>query len=50
VFEPGLERPPFELAEGLYYPNAIESIVTTMEFSAMAGRNTANLIADAATE
>ncbi|AKH97640.1 prenylcysteine lyase family protein [Halanaeroarchaeum sulfurireducens] len=46
-FDPGIDRPPFELADQLYYPNAIESLMTSMEFSALAGRNTATLISDA---
>lgn len=44
--DPDIEQPAFEVADGLYYPNAIESIVTTVEFGAVAGRNTANLIAE----
>jgi len=46
--DPGIEQPSFEIAKELYYPNAIESIVTTIEFGAIAGRNTANLMTSSA--
>lgn len=36
---------PFRLAEGLYYNNAIESAASAMEMSAIAGRNSALLVA-----
>jgi len=47
VFDPDADWPAFELAEGCYYPNAIESMLSTIEFGALAGENVANLIAGA---
>ncbi|KAB7515769.1 hypothetical protein DM867_01080 [Halosegnis rubeus] len=37
--------PPFRLADGLYYVNAMESVASTMETQAIAGRTVANLVA-----
>ncbi|HEX6988522.1 MAG TPA: hypothetical protein VF282_03580, partial [Bacillota bacterium] len=37
--------PPFRLGPGLYYVNAMESAVSTMETEAIAARNVANLLA-----
>lgn len=34
-----------QLCEGLFYPSALESSVSAMEMMAVAGRNTAGLIA-----
>lgn len=45
-FDPGIAKPDFELARGLYYPNAIESLSTSMEFGALAARNTATLLSE----
>jgi prenylcysteine oxidase/farnesylcysteine lyase len=36
--------PYFRLAPGLYYVNAIESVVSTMETEAIAARNVVNLL------
>ncbi|MDZ7747026.1 MAG: NAD(P)-binding protein [Halobacteriales archaeon] len=43
--EPTTPLPPFRLADGLYYPNAMESVASTMETQAIAGRTVANLVA-----
>ena len=42
--DPELPTPPFRLADGLYYVNAMESIVSTMETQAIAARSVANLV------
>ncbi|MFB6163359.1 MAG: FAD-dependent oxidoreductase [Halococcoides sp.] len=47
VYDPDADWPAFELAEGCYYPNAIESLLSTIEFGALAGENVATLIAGA---
>ncbi|RNJ25811.1 prenylcysteine lyase family protein [Halosegnis longus] len=43
--EPTTPIPPFRLADGLYYVNAMESVASTMETQALAGRTVANLVA-----
>lgn len=45
MLEPSSVWPPFRLAPGLYYANAMESAVSTMETEAMAGCNVALLAA-----
>lgn len=45
VLRPGSDLPPFRLAEGLYWVNAMEFAVSTMETEAVAARNVANLVA-----
>lgn len=45
VLRPLNELPPFRLADGLYWVNAMELAVSTMETEAVAARNVANLIA-----
>ena len=42
VLSPMAEWPPFEIAEGLHYINAMESAVSAMETQAVAARNIAN--------
>ncbi len=42
--EPMKEWPPFKLADGLFYTNAMESSFSSMEGQAVAGKNVANLI------
>ncbi|MGE5590768.1 MAG: FAD-dependent oxidoreductase [Bacillota bacterium] len=44
VYRPGMDWPPFVLDEGLFYANAMESGVSTMETEIMAGRNVVNLL------
>ena len=44
VLKPMPEWPPFQLGRGLYYVNALESAVSTMETEAMASRNVVNLL------
>ncbi len=44
VLEPLSPWPPFRLGSGLYYVNAMESAVSTMETEAMASRNAINLL------
>ena len=44
-FDPPEDFARWELAEGLYYPNAIENAASAMEMSALAGRNAALLAA-----
>ncbi|MDI3318121.1 MAG: FAD-dependent oxidoreductase [Bacillota bacterium] len=44
VLSPAEVWPPFRLAPGLYYANAMESAVSTMETEAMAARNVVNLL------
>lgn len=43
VLSPMKEWPDFEISKGLYYINAMESAVSTMETEAVSARNTANL-------
>jgi prenylcysteine oxidase/farnesylcysteine lyase len=45
VLRPSRDLPPFRLAEGLYWVNAMEFAVSTMETEAVAARNVANLVA-----
>jgi prenylcysteine oxidase/farnesylcysteine lyase len=45
VLLPTSELPPFRLADGLYWVNAMEFAVSTMETEAVAARNVANLVA-----
>lgn len=45
VLRPLDELPPFRLADGLYWVNAMELAVSTMETEAVAARNVANLVA-----
>lgn len=42
---PRVELPPFKFAAGLYYVNAMESVVSTMETEVIGSRNVANLVA-----
>ncbi|MDJ0866106.1 MAG: FAD-dependent oxidoreductase [Myxococcota bacterium] len=44
VLRPGGDLPPFRLAEGLYWVNAMEFAVSTMETESVAARNVANLV------
>lgn len=44
VLNPAPVWPPFRLAPGLYYVNAMESAVSTMETEAIAARNVVNLL------
>lgn len=41
---PRVEFPPFKFAPGLYYVNAMESVVSTMETEVIGSRNVANLV------
>jgi prenylcysteine oxidase/farnesylcysteine lyase len=45
VLRPMNELPPFRLADGVYWVNAMELAVSTMETEAVAARNVANLVA-----
>jgi len=45
VLRPSGELPPFRLVDGLYWVNAMEYAVSTMETEAVAARNVANLVA-----
>jgi prenylcysteine oxidase/farnesylcysteine lyase len=45
VLRPLNELPPFRLADGVYWVNAMELAVSTMETEAVAARNVANLVA-----
>jgi prenylcysteine oxidase/farnesylcysteine lyase len=45
VLRPSGDLPPFRLADGLYWVNAMEYAVSTMETEAVAARNVANLVA-----
>ena len=45
VLRPAGDLPPFRLGEGLYWVNAMEYAVSTMETEAVAARNVANLVA-----
>ncbi len=45
VLRPSSDLPPFRLADGLYWVNAMEFAVSTMETEAVAARNVANLVA-----
>jgi prenylcysteine oxidase/farnesylcysteine lyase len=44
VLRPGRDLPPFRLAEGLYWVNAMEFAVSTMETEVVSARNVANLV------
>ena len=44
VLRPVADLPPFRLAEGLYWVNAMEYAVSTIETQAVAARNVANLV------
>ncbi|KAE8243773.1 hypothetical protein A4X03_0g7679 [Tilletia caries] len=44
VLEPITEYPPIELDEGLYYVNALEPMISTMETSTVAARNAVALL------
>jgi len=44
VLRPSGDLPPFRLADGLYWVNAMEFAVSTMETEAVAARNVANLV------
>jgi prenylcysteine oxidase/farnesylcysteine lyase len=44
VLLPSTSWPAFELAKGLYYPNAMESAVSTIETEAVAARNVVRLL------
>ena len=45
VLRPTSELPPFRVADGLFWVNAMEYAVSTMETQAVAARNVANLVA-----
>jgi len=45
VLRPSSDLPPFRLADGFYWVNAMEFAVSTMETEAVAARNVANLVA-----
>jgi prenylcysteine oxidase/farnesylcysteine lyase len=45
VLRPSSDLPSFRLADGLYWVNAMEFAVSTMETEAVAARNVANLVA-----
>lgn len=45
-YKPNMDLPPFELYEGLYYINAIESAASAMEMSVIGARNVALLAAN----
>lgn len=45
VLSPDIKWPPFRLAPRMYYVNAMESPVSTMETEAMGARNVVNLLA-----
>jgi prenylcysteine oxidase/farnesylcysteine lyase len=45
VLRPDGDLPPFRLADGLYWVNAMEFAISTMETEAVAARNVANLVA-----
>ncbi|BFZ16219.1 hypothetical protein BsWGS_19258 [Bradybaena similaris] len=45
-YKPNMDLPPFELYEGLYYINAIESAASAMEMSIIGARNVALLAAN----
>lgn len=42
---PTVEFPPFKLGERLYYNNAVESMLSVLEASAIAAHNNAGLLA-----
>jgi hypothetical protein len=46
VLTPGIKHLPFELAPGLYFANALETIAGSIEVEAVSGANAANLCAD----
>jgi len=45
VLKPAAQWPPFRIASGLYYANAMESAVSTMETEVVASRNVVQLLA-----
>ena len=45
VLKPAAQWPPFRIAQGLYYVNAMESAVSTMETEVVASRNVVQLLA-----
>jgi prenylcysteine oxidase/farnesylcysteine lyase len=45
VLKPTAQWPPFRIAHGLYYANAMESAVSTMETEVVASRNVVQLLA-----
>jgi len=44
VLKPSQQWPPFRLGRRIYYANAMESAVSTMETEAVAGRNVVGLL------
>ncbi|OSC98850.1 hypothetical protein PYCCODRAFT_1438835 [Trametes coccinea BRFM310] len=44
VLSPAVEFPPVKLAEGLYYVNAFEPVISTMETETIAARNVVDLL------
>jgi hypothetical protein len=46
VLTPGIEHLPFELAPGLYFANALETIAGSIEVETVGGANAANLCAE----
>jgi prenylcysteine oxidase/farnesylcysteine lyase len=46
VLRPGIDHLPFELAPGLYFANALETIAGSIEVETVGGINAANLCAD----
>ncbi|WP_330633565.1 prenylcysteine lyase family protein [Halocatena halophila] len=44
VYEPPLLWPPFQLDHGIYYTNAMESAISSMETEVMGSRNVVNLL------
>ncbi len=44
VLRPDRDLPPFRLAAGLYWVNAMEFAASTMETETIAARNVANLV------
>jgi hypothetical protein len=46
AFDPPENYPPFQLSQGLYYPNAWENAASAMEMAALGGRNVALLAAE----
>jgi len=46
VLRPSGDLPPFRLADGLYWVNAMEFAVSTMETEVVAARNVANLVVE----
>jgi hypothetical protein len=46
ILTPGIEHLPFELNQGLYYANALETIAGSIEVETVGGVNAANLLID----